>query len=139
MDGKEFIAHRWHCSFVPHHQKLFFKGPYCRLAKKLDMSERQVEDWLKQRSAASKTSKKLDKFCEQAWKSLYHTWTFCYSWVVLWDKKWFWSIKACWFDFPYHSVPDDIWWYYMIQLSAFWSLVITQFASYNSKRKDFKA
>ena len=110
-----------------------------RLAKKLDMSEEQVDNWLKQRSNASKSSKKLDKFCEQAWKSLYHTWTFVYSWMVMWDKKWFWSIKACWYDFPYHSVPDDIWWYYMIQLAGFWSLVITQFASYNSKRKDFKA
>ena len=101
------------------------------------MSEGQVHLWLRQRSVVSKTSKKLDKFCEQAWKSLYHSWTFVFSWVVLWDKKWFWSITACWYDFPYHSVPNDIWWYYMIQLSAFWSLVITQFV--HARRKDFKA
>ena len=109
-----------------------------RLAKELDMSERQVERWLRQRLLVGKSSK-LDKFSESAWRALYYSTLYAYSWVVLWDKKWFWSIKACWFDFPYHSVPDDIWWYYMIQLSAFWSLVITQFASYNSKRKDFKA
>ena len=102
------------------------------------MSSRQIERWQRQRSLVGKSSK-LDKFCETAWKASYHSVTFILSWAVMWDKKWFWSIKACWYDFPYHSVPDDIWWYYMIQLSAFWSLVITQFASYNSKRKDFKA
>ena len=106
-----------------------------RLAKDLDMSERQVERWLRQRLLVGKSSK-LDKFCESAWRALYYSTLYAYAWVVLWDKKWFWSIRACWFDFPFHSITNDIWWYYMIELSYFWSLIISQFV--DVKRKDFK-
>ena len=105
-----------------------------RLAKELDMSERQVERWLRQRLLVGKSSK-LDKFSESAWRALYYSTLYAYSWVVLWDKKWFWSIRACWFDFPFHAVTNDIWWYYMIELSYYWSCIISQF--FDVKRKDF--
>ena len=108
---------------------------FCRLSKKLDMSSRQIERWQRQRTLVGKSSK-LDKFCETAWKASYHCTSFILSWAVMWDKKWFWSITACWHNFPYHSLPNDVWWYYMIELSYFWSLIISQFV--DVKRKDFK-
>lgn len=37
--------------------------------------------------------------------------------------------------FPHQSVTSDIWWYYMISMSFYWSLCVSQF--FDVKRKDF--
>ena len=66
---------------------------------------------------------------------MFYTVMLCYGWWCLWDKEWLWDIRHCWYDYPFHSVPSDIWWYYMMELSFYWSLSISQFA--DVKRKDF--
>lgn len=35
----------------------------------------------------------------------------------------------------FQSVENDIWWYYMISMSFYWALTVTQF--FDNKRKDF--
>lgn len=37
--------------------------------------------------------------------------------------------------FPHQNITDDIWWYYMISLSFYCSLMVSQF--FDVKRKDF--
>ncbi len=98
------------------------------------MSERKVQFWLRQRALFGKPSM-LDKFCESAWRATYYLSLYAYSWVILWDKKWFWSIMDCWYGYPYHGMTDDVWWYYMIELSYYWSCIISQFT--DVQRKDF--
>ena len=39
------------------------------------------------------------------------------------------------YDYPNHIVEGDVWWYYMLELSLYWSLMISQFT--DVKRKDF--
>ncbi|KAL1502415.1 hypothetical protein ABEB36_007558 [Hypothenemus hampei] len=104
------------------------------LAKQLDMSERQVERWLRLRRAQNKPST-LTKFCENSWRYTYYTFSFLYGVTVLWDKPWFWDINECWNGFPHQSVTNDIWWYYMFSMAFYWSLSISQF--FDVKRKDF--
>ncbi len=104
------------------------------LAKRADMTERQVERWLRQRSLLGKASK-LDKFAESAWKALCYGGLYGYSWWCLWDKAWFWDIKACWFRYPEHSLTDDVWWYYMVELGFYFSLLFSQF--FDVQRSDF--
>ncbi|KAK0080804.1 hypothetical protein PV325_013298 [Microctonus aethiopoides] len=104
------------------------------LAKQVDMSERQVERWLRLRRSQDMPST-LTKFCENSWRCLYYTSIFIYGIVILWDKPWLWDIKHCYYGYPYHSVTNDIWWYYMISISFYWSLSISQF--FDVKRKDF--
>ncbi|ERL92568.1 hypothetical protein D910_09881 [Dendroctonus ponderosae] len=48
------------------------------LAKQLDMSERQVERWLRLRKGQNKPST-LTKFCENAWRCTYYTFSFIYG------------------------------------------------------------
>ena len=98
----------------------------------------QVERWFRDKRRANMPTTST-KFCEGAWRFLFYTSVFLYGVWILSSKSWLWDVGMCWAEYPYHTISADIWWYYMIQLSAFWSLVITQFASYNSKRKDFKA
>lgn len=104
------------------------------LAKQVDMSERQVERWLRLRKAQNKPSK-LTKFCETAWRCTYYTFSFTYGITILWDKPWLWDIKKCWIGFPHQSVTNDIWWYYMVSMAFYWSLCVSQF--FDVKRKDF--
>ncbi|KYM77909.1 LAG1 longevity assurance like protein 5 [Atta colombica] len=104
------------------------------LAKQLDWSERQVERWLRLRRSQDKPST-LTKFCESCWRCFYYTYSFFYGLVVLWDKLWLWDIKYCFYNYPYHPVTDDVWWYYMISMSFYWALSFSQF--FDVKRKDF--
>ncbi|XP_074033325.1 ceramide synthase 6 isoform X2 [Leptinotarsa decemlineata] len=104
------------------------------LAKQLDMTERQVERWLRLRKGQNKPST-LVKFCENSWRCLYYTFSFIYGITILWNKPWLWNINECWTDFPHQSVTSDIWWYYMVSMSFYWSLMVSQF--FDVKRKDF--
>ena len=44
-------------------------------------------------------------------------------------------MQDCWYNYPYHYVDSDVWWWYMGELSFYWGLLITQF--FDVKRKDF--
>lgn len=104
------------------------------VAKQLDWSERQVERWLRLRRNQDKPST-LTKFCENAWRCLYYTFSFFYGLVILWDKSWLWDIDHCWLGYPNQSLSGDVWLYYMISLTFYWSLCISQF--FDVRRKDF--
>lgn len=69
------------------------------------------------------------------WRWLYYSFMFVYGLMCLWDKPWLWDIRHCWFHYPRHPVPQGVWWYYMVELSFYWSLAISQF--FDVKRKDF--
>ena len=58
---------------------------------------------------------------------------FGYGMAVLWKKQWLWDIRYCWYHYPHHAVEGDVWWYYMIELTFYWSLTFSQF--YDVKRK----
>lgn len=73
-------------------------------------------------------------FC-YSWRCLYYTYSFLYGLVILWDKPWLWDINYCYYDYPYHPVSNDVWWYYMISMTFYWSLSFSQF--FDVKRKDF--
>ncbi|XP_055842170.1 ceramide synthase 6 [Episyrphus balteatus] len=104
------------------------------LMKQTDLTERQIQRWWRLRRAQDKPST-LVKFCENSWRCLYYTYSFIFGLIVLWDKPWFWDIKNCWYGYPHQSIESDIWWYYMISMSFYWSLTGTQF--FDVKRKDF--
>ncbi|EEB11423.1 longevity assurance factor, putative [Pediculus humanus corporis] len=98
------------------------------------MTERQVERWLRVRRAMDKPTT-LKKFCENSFRCTYYIYSFTYGLIVLWDKPWLWNINYCWYGYPHQSVSNDIWWYYMISMSFYWSLAVSQF--FDVKHKDF--
>lgn len=112
----------------PTHQEIV------QLTKKIDMTERQIERWIRIRSKQDKPTT-LIKFCENTWRFIYYTTAFIFGVFVLQGKPWLWDITECWKSYPHQGYTSDIWWYYMIQLSFYWSLCISQF--YDVKRKDF--
>lgn len=103
-------------------------------AGNLGWSERKVERWIRQRTALTRINK-FTKFMECAWQCTYYTFIFVYGLYVMSGKPWLWDIRHCWYDYPNHSVDDDVWWYYMISLAFYWSMTFTHF--FEAKRKDF--
>ena len=70
-----------------------------------------------------------------SWRCFYYTSVFLYGVLILWSKPWLWDIKHCWYNYPHHTIDRDVWWYYIVELSFYWGLCISQF--YDAKRKDF--
>lgn len=92
------LKHKQVCRFHPtSHGFVLIHVPFQLqgLAKQVDMSERQVERWLRLRRGQDKPST-LTKFCENSWRCLYYTFSFIYGVIVLWDKPWLWEINQCW-------------------------------------------
>lgn len=104
------------------------------LAKRVDLTEREIERWCRYRRAQTIPTK-LVKFCESSWRCLYYTFSFTYGLMVLWNKPWFWDINHCWYDYPHQSIDTDIWFYYMFSMAFYWSLMVSQF--FDIKHNDF--
>ena len=109
-------------------------GEVSASASLLGWSERQVERWLRLRTAHTRINK-FTKFMECAWQCTYYTFIFVYGLWVMSGKPWLWDIRYCWYDYPNHSVDSDVWWYYMVSLSFYWSMTFTHF--FEIRRKDF--
>ncbi|XP_064102934.1 ceramide synthase 6-like [Macrobrachium nipponense] len=86
----------------------------------LNMSERQVERWLRRRHASFRLSK-YDKFMDCAYDLVCHSCFCLYGISIMKVKPWLWNITLCWANYPHHNIDNDIWWYYMLCLAYFWS------------------
>ena len=104
------------------------------LANDTELSVREIETWFRRRRLVGKPTK-LKKFCETGWRALFYSSIVIFSWIVLWNKPWFWESRSCWHRYPDQSIPSDIWLYYMLELSFYWSLLISQ--AFDVKRSDF--
>lgn len=105
-----------------------------QLSKDLDWSERQVDRWLRLRKLQDSPNK-LTRFTETGWQFTYYLAIFCYGLHTLWDKSWFWDIRHCFYNMPFHPIDNDVWWYYMLSLSFYWSMTLRHF--FDVKHKDF--
>lgn len=105
---------------------------------KTDLSERQIESWLRRRQKFHDFNSKpqlIDKFKETSWRLVFYLFIFIYGCVVLWDKPWLWSKFHFWSGWPKHPLDDSIRWYYLIEASFYSSLMFSQFT--DVRRKDF--
>ena len=103
----------------------------------LGLSERQTERWLRQRIKEDKPSK-LEKLVETSWRCLYYTGMVIFGLTTLWDKPWLWDTRHCWYNLPNQQVNDNMWRYYMIGLTFYWSMLFSQIGGDSlRKRKDF--
>lgn len=95
-------------------------------AVSLQQTKREIERWLRKRSALSKLSK-LDKFQGSMFDIIYRTLITTYGLVILWDTPWFSNIDLCFKDYPYHSLSNAMWWYYMVSCGFYWHQSMWQF------------
>ncbi|GMR46346.1 hypothetical protein PMAYCL1PPCAC_16541 [Pristionchus mayeri] len=75
------------------------------------------------------------RILECFWRFVYYTSMFIYGFKTLATKPWLWDIKECWTGYPWQSVDDDTWYYYMISVTFYCSLLIPSF--FDVRRHDY--
>lgn len=104
------------------------------LSKQLDWDVRSIQRWFRQRRNQEKPST-LKRFCESMWRFSFYLYVFTYGVRFLKKTPWLWNTKHCWYNYPYQPLTADLHYYYILELSFYWSLMFSQFT--DIKRKDF--
>ncbi|XP_053398378.1 ceramide synthase 5-like [Mercenaria mercenaria] len=105
-----------------------------KISKQTDMSTRQMEIWFRKR-AKKDILTDIQRFTESTWHLFVRGSSFLIGLFLLWNKPWFWKTKYAWLDWPKHYVFDDIYCYYILELSIYWHLIFNLLMDH--KRKDF--
>ncbi|XP_012687169.1 ceramide synthase 2-like [Clupea harengus] len=105
------------------------------LVKQSGFTKRQVEFWFRHRRNLDRPSS-TTKFCEACWRFVFYLMSFSFGLLSLIDKPWFWDQRECWRGYPQQPVEQAHFWYYLIELGFYWSLLLC--VSVDVKRKDFK-
>ncbi|XP_056401673.1 ceramide synthase 2 [Hyla sarda] len=96
---------------------------------------RQVERWFRRRRNQDRPSLQK-KFREASWRFAYYLLAFIGGLAVLMDKPWFHDLREVWKEFPKQTMLPSQYWYYMISLGFYWSLLFR--VAFDVKRKDFQ-
>lgn len=105
------------------------------LSKHTGCSVRQVQRWFRRRRNQDRPSK-VKKFREASWRFTFYLLAFFAGLAVLIDKPWFYDMKQMWEDFPKMPLVPSQYWYYMIELGFYMSLLFS--VASDVKRKDFR-
>ncbi|XP_010863806.1 ceramide synthase 2 [Esox lucius] len=105
------------------------------LSKKSGCSVRQVQRWFRRRRNQERPSQ-LKKFREASWRFTFYLLAFIAGLGALIDKPWFYDMKEMWNGFPTLPLLPSQYWYYMIELGFYVSLLFS--VATDVKRKDFK-
>ncbi|XP_006277638.1 ceramide synthase 4 [Alligator mississippiensis] len=121
-------------TFYTTHSKNPKEQELISLAKQCDLPTKKVERWFRYRRNQDRPSLSK-KFCEASWRFTFYTVSFFTGLTVLHDKPWFWDHRECWTGYPQQPLLPSLFWYYMLELSFYCSLVFT--LPFDVKRKDF--
>ncbi|XP_029959235.1 ceramide synthase 2-like isoform X1 [Salarias fasciatus] len=105
------------------------------LCKQTGYSERQVQRWFRRRRNQDRPSL-LKKFREASWRFTFYLLAFIAGLAALIDKPWLYDVKEMWEGFPVLTLLPSQYWYYMIELGFYGSLLFS--VASDVKRKDFK-
>ncbi|ROL51519.1 Ceramide synthase 2 [Anabarilius grahami] len=105
------------------------------LVNQCNLTQRQVETWFRNRRNQDRPSNSK-KFCEASWRFVFYLVAFAAGFASLINTPWFWEQRECWRGYPQQPVQDVHYWYYMLELGFYWSLLLC--VSVDVKRKDFK-
>uniref|UniRef100_A0A8D0E847 Ceramide synthase 2 n=1 Tax=Salvator merianae TaxID=96440 RepID=A0A8D0E847_SALMN len=105
------------------------------LSKKCSYSSRQIERWFRRRRNQDRPCL-LKKFRESSWRFTFYLIAFFAGMAVIIDKPWFYDLREVWRGYPIQSLLPSQYWYYIIELSFYWSLLFR--VASDVKRKDFK-
>ncbi|XP_036399545.1 ceramide synthase 2 [Megalops cyprinoides] len=105
------------------------------LSKKCSWTRRQVERWFRRRRNQERPGV-LRKFREACWRFVFYISAFIGGLIALYDKPWFYDTREVWSGFPKQSMLESQYWYYVIEMSFYGSLLLS--VAFDIKRKDFK-
>ncbi|XP_067411695.1 ceramide synthase 3 [Emydura macquarii macquarii] len=106
------------------------------LAKKCNWTIHLVERWFRRRRNLALPTV-FRKFQEACWRFSFYLTSSIAGFIFLYDKPWFYDIWQVWVGYPFQSLLPSQYWYYMAEISFYWSLLFT--LGTDTKRKDFMA
>uniref|UniRef100_A0A3Q1GUE3 Ceramide synthase 2-like n=1 Tax=Acanthochromis polyacanthus TaxID=80966 RepID=A0A3Q1GUE3_9TELE len=98
-------------------------------------TQRQIETWFRLRRNQDRPCQ-TRKFGEAAWRFFFYLTAFMAGLSCLIDRPWFWDHRECWRQYPVQVKALAHYWYYMLELGFYGSLLLR--ISVDIKRKDFK-
>lgn len=107
---------------------------YMHISRETNLDVKYIKKWFNRRKHLGKPSM-MKKFTEATWRCSFYLFVWTYGLCVLWDEKWLWDLRHCWYEFPRHELNYGVYWYYVIELAFYFSLLVSQF--FDVKRKDF--
>ncbi|XP_076009606.1 ceramide synthase 4a isoform X2 [Genypterus blacodes] len=122
-------------AFYKHNNPQPSQGEVVSLSKQCGLSQRKIQAWFRHRRNQDRPSN-TKKFCEAAWRFLFYFVAFTTGLSSLINTPWFWNHRECWTDYPKQPVAQLHYWYYIMELSFYMSLLLC--VSVDVKRKDFK-
>lgn len=105
------------------------------LVKLCGLSERQIQSWLRRRRIQDRPANSR-KFSEASWRFGFYLIIFSAGLISLIHTPWFWDHRECWSGYPAQAVTEAQYWYYLVELSFYLSLLLC--VSVDIKRKDFQ-
>ncbi|XP_017262551.1 ceramide synthase 2-like [Kryptolebias marmoratus] len=105
------------------------------LVKQCGLSQRKIHTWFRHRRNQDRPSN-TKKFCEASWRFAFYLISFGAGLCSLINTSWFWDHSECWRGYPKQAVTDTHYWYYMLEMGFYLSLLLS--VSVDVKRKDFK-
>ncbi|NXW22338.1 CERS3 synthase, partial [Circaetus pectoralis] len=102
------------------------------LAKKCNCTVRLVEKWFRRRRNLEIPTV-LRKFQEAFWRFSFYLTSSIAGFIFLYDKPWFYDIWQTWVGYPFQTLLPSQYWYYMAEISFYWSLLFT--LGIDNKRK----
>ncbi|XP_029987974.1 ceramide synthase 4a [Sphaeramia orbicularis] len=122
-------------AFYKQNRRLPSQTEVLSLVKQCGLSQRKIHAWFRYRRNQDRPSN-TKKFCEASWRFVFYTVAFTAGIGSLINTPWFWDHRECWTGYPKQPVAESHYWYYILELTFYLSLLLC--VSVDIKRKDFK-
>lgn len=66
---------------------------------------------------------KFKRVAESGWRCLCFVLFWIAGAIILYNQPQTYNVDECWRNWPYHPIPNDVWWYYILEIGFYWALL----------------